>query len=209
MKTVAILTLPAFNEIDSFVALHILNRAEGVRAILAGPEDRAVSMNGVDVAVEGGMDDIAGADAVLIGSGRRSLEFAADPALLPALALDPARQSIASQCSGALFLAAKGLIGTMPVCTDNVTRPHLEAMGVEVTTASLAAEDNVATAGGCLSAPLVATWLLMRLADETAARSALDYVAPVGEREQWREALIGQVRAAMQPRQARAVAAAT
>ncbi len=44
---------------------------------------------------------------------------------------------------------------------------------------------NVATAGGCLSSQYLATWLIARLEGIDAAQSAMHYVAPVGEKEDY------------------------
>ena len=45
------------------------------------------------------------------------------------------------------------------------------------------AQGNVATAGGCLASPYLAAWIIARAEGEDAARSALHYVAPVGEKD--------------------------
>jgi transcriptional regulator GlxA family with amidase domain len=195
MTQIAILTLPAFNELDSFVALPILNRAEGVTAFLAGPEREAVSMNGVAVRIDGTMEQLAEADAVIVGSGLRTRDFAADAGFLASLRLDPARQLVASQCSGALILAKLGLLEGLPVCTDNMTRPWIEDLGLTVTGESLSVSGNVATAGGCLASQYLATWLLLRLAGEAETRRALAYVVPVGEKASYTETLIGRATA--------------
>lgn len=62
MLRVAVLTLPGFNELDSFVALHMLNRADGVTAFLAGPNPQVDSLNGVATGVAGTMADAADAE---------------------------------------------------------------------------------------------------------------------------------------------------
>jgi transcriptional regulator GlxA family with amidase domain len=97
--------------------------------------------------------------------------------------LDPSRQLVGSQCSGALILARLGLLAGRPASTDAGTRPSLEAAGVEVVQRPLVARGNVATAGGCLSSVYLATWTIAKLAGEDVARAALDYVAPRGEEE--------------------------
>ena len=48
---------------------------------------------------------------------------------------------------------------------------------------SFHADGNVASAGGCLASPLLAAWVICRLAGRAAAETALGYVAPVGERD--------------------------
>ena len=109
--------------------------------------------------------------------------------------LDPRRQLIGSQCSGALFLAKLGLVRTLPVCTDLKTRPLVEAAGIRVLDQTFFASRNVASAGGCLSSPYLATWVIWRLLGREAAATALGYVAPVGEQTQY----IASVLAAVAP----------
>jgi transcriptional regulator GlxA family with amidase domain len=180
---IAVLTLDGFNEIDSFVALHIFGRVAqaGWRVRLAAVEPRVTSMNGVTVSAQLRLDDLADMDAVLIGSGTKTREFAADPDFLAAVRVDPGRQLIGSQCSGALILQAIGLLEGVPACTDLKTKPTLVAAGVEVLDQAFHAVGNVATAGGCLASQYLAAWVATRLAGEAEARSALQYVAPVGE----------------------------
>jgi hypothetical protein len=56
---------------------------------------------------------------------------------------------------------------------------------VQVLNQPFYARGNVATAGGCLSSQYLAAWIIARTEGEDAARSALHYVAPVGEKEQY------------------------
>ncbi|HEX4430376.1 MAG TPA: AraC family transcriptional regulator, partial [Frankiaceae bacterium] len=137
------------------------------------------------------------ADGVIVGSGMRTREFAADPAFLAALRLDPSRQLIGSQCSGALLLAKLGLIEGVPVCTDLLTKPWVVEAGADVVDRPFFASGNVATAGGCLSSQYLAAWVIARLVDLGAARSALFYVAPVGEKDEYVDRALGHVRAFM------------
>jgi transcriptional regulator GlxA family with amidase domain len=67
-------------------------------------------MNGLTVTAQMTLEDLPDADAVLVGSGMRTREYAADPRFLSTLRLDPTRQLIGSQCSGALLLAKLGLL---------------------------------------------------------------------------------------------------
>ena len=71
---IAVLTLDGFNEIDSFVALHILGRVAepGWRVHLAGATPTITSMNGVTVRAQASLEELAQMDAVLVGSGVRS-----------------------------------------------------------------------------------------------------------------------------------------
>ena len=181
---IAILTFDGFNELDSFIAAGILNRmrAKGWEACIAAPTLEVTSMNGVRIQRQEPLEFAADADAVLIGSGIRTREVAADPALLSRIQLDPARQLIGAQCSGTLLLAKLGLIGNLPACTDLTTKPWVIEAGVEVLDAPFVAHGNVATAGGCLASQYLAAWTIARLASVRDAEEAIHYVAPVGEK---------------------------
>jgi transcriptional regulator GlxA family with amidase domain len=184
---IAILTFQGFNELDSFVALGVLNRVKkpGWRVTLCCPEPTVTSMNGVQVHAQSALAEASAADAVLVGSGMQTRDVVEDPRLMATLRLDPARQLIGAQCSGTLVLAKLGLLGSVPACTDLSSKPWVQAAGVEVLNQPFFAAGNVATAGGCFSAPYLAAWLIARLEGEEAAREALHYVAPVGEKEDY------------------------
>lgn len=194
---IAVLTFDGFNELDSFVAAAILNRmkAKDWTAHITSPAPQVTSMNGVTIQRQKPLEFASEADAVLIGSGIKTREIAADSELLARIALDPSRQLIGAQCSGTLLLAKLGLIGSLPACTDLTTKPWVIEAGVEVLDAPFVAHGNVATAGGCLASQYLATWLIARLATITDAREAIHYVAPVGEKETY----IAQALAAVRP----------
>lgn len=88
---------------------------------------------------------------MIIGSGAKTRETARDAALLGRLRLDPARQLIGAQCSGALLLSRLGLLGDRLACTDLTTKPWVVEAGVRVLDQPFYADDNVAIAGGCLA----------------------------------------------------------
>jgi putative intracellular protease/amidase len=87
---IAVLTFDGFNEIDSFVALHILGRvkAPGWSVQIAAPEPTVTSMNGVTVTAGGSLEEASIMDAVLIGSGMKTRQLASDPELLSRVQVD-------------------------------------------------------------------------------------------------------------------------
>lgn len=182
---IAILTFEGFNELDSFIALGILNRIRkpGWRVSIASPTARVRSMNGVVVEAQASLAEASAADAVIVGSGMQTREVVADAALMAQLQLDPARQLLGAQCSGTLVLARLGLLEGVPACTDLTSKPWVLEAGVEVLNQPFVARGNVATAGGCLASQYLAAWVIARLEGTDAARSALYYVAPVGEKD--------------------------
>ena len=55
------------------------------------------------------------------------------------------------------------------------------------------AKGNIATAGGCLASQYLAGWIITRLAGVEAAERALQYVAPVGEKEEYVSRAMGHI----------------
>ena len=184
---IAILTFQGFNELDSLVALGVLNRVKkpGWRVTLCCPQPEVTSMNGVTVRAQSLLEEAASADAVIVGSGLQTREVVANPELMARLVLDPTRQLIAAQCSGTLVLAKLGLLGKVPACTDLTTKPWVQEAGVEVLNQAFYAQGNLATAGGCLAAPYLAAWIIARTQGVDAAAAALHYVTPVGEKDDY------------------------
>ncbi|WP_455281535.1 DJ-1/PfpI family protein [Cupriavidus necator] len=182
---IAILTFEGFNELDSLIALNLLGRVRkpGWRVSIASPAAKVRSMNGVMLEAQASLKDACDADAVLVGSGLQTRDVVADAALMSQLRLDPTRQLLGAQCSGTLILAKLGLLDGVPACTDLTTKPWVEEAGVAVLNQPFVARQNVATAGGCLSSQYLAAWFIARLEGVEAARSAIHYVAPVGEKE--------------------------
>ncbi|MBW8702396.1 hypothetical protein MBT84_22600 [Streptomyces sp. MBT84] len=193
---VAVVTFDGFNELDSFIASALINRCrkDGLEAFITTPTPVVTSMNGVEVTGQRPMEFVTEAEVVLIGSGVKARDVVEDDRLIARLRLDPSRQLIGAQCSGALVLARLGLLEDMPACTDVKTRPFVEARGVTVLDTPFHAEGNIATAGGCLASQYLATWVMTRTLGEDAARGVLDYVAPVGENRETVERALGAVR---------------
>lgn len=147
-------------------------------------------MNGVEVRGQRPLEFVAEADVVLVGSGVRTRDVVADDRLIARLPLDPGRQLVGAQCSGALVLARLGLLDGMPACTDTVSRPFVEASGVTVLDAPFHAEGNIATAGGCMASQYLGAWVISRTLGDAAVRRVIDYTAPVGEKRETLERVL-------------------
>ena len=184
---IAILTFDGFNELDSLIALGILNRMKRPdwRVSIASPTASVCSMNGVVLQAQASLADAVEADAVIVGSGMQTREVVANAALMAQLQLDPTRQLVGAQCSGALILAKLGLLRGLPACTDLTTKPWVQEANIAVLDQPFFAKGNIATAGGCLASQYLASWVIARLEGMEAAQQALHYVAPVGEKEEY------------------------
>jgi transcriptional regulator GlxA family with amidase domain len=181
---VAIVTFEGFNEIDSFLAFSILNRVKQPlwNVQITSPTAQVTSMNGVTIQSQQPLAFANQADVVLFGSGIHTRRLSEDKSLLSTFALDPNRQLIGSQCSGALILAKLGLLNGQ-AATDLTTKPYLEATGTAVCDQPFWAEGNLATAGGCLSSQYLAGWVISKCWGDFIRDQAIAYVAPVGEKE--------------------------
>jgi transcriptional regulator GlxA family with amidase domain len=193
---VAVLTFDGFDEVDTFVAIGLLNRLrpEGLDAQLTSPSAQVTSMSGVTVLAQQPLEWVNEADAVWFGSGLYIRAIAENSALLDRLQLDPLRQTIGAQSAGTLLLARLGLLAEMPACTDAATKPFLVEAGVRVIDTPFHARGPVATAAGSLASVYLAAWFIARGAGLDTARRALLQAAPVGEKEAWAERTLGVVR---------------
>ena len=181
-KTVAVVTLPGFNEIDSFVATRMIDSVDGLAVELVGPGDTARSMAGVDVATPGELGQLDTYAAVIVGSGFQTFDHIENTAMMADFSLTRSDDRLlGSQCSGAAILHRLGLVDGVTVCTDMMTAPKLEAIGVSVAGEPFRANGTLATSGGCLSSAYLAFWMISQLATVERAVTALEYVAPVGE----------------------------
>jgi transcriptional regulator GlxA family with amidase domain len=197
---IGVLTFDGFNEIDSFVAAHILNRLrpQGWRAFITSPDAVIMSANEVVVHAERPLEFTAEADAVIIG-GLKTSEIAENRELLGRIRLDQTRQLIGSQCSGALLLAKLELLEGRPACADLRTKKCVVEAGVAVIDQPFYAEGNVATAGGCLASQYLATWIMLRAGSREHAETALQLVTPVGQQADYIARAIGVVEPYLPP----------
>jgi len=184
---ITILTFQGYNELDSLIALGVLNRIKKPdwRVSICCPEDEVTSMNGVTIRAQSRLEDVPSADVVLVGSGMQTRDIAQNANIMNRLELDPNRQLIAAQCSGALILAKLGLLDNIPACTDLSTKPWVIEAGIKVLNQPFYANGNIATAGGCLASTYLAAWIIARTEGIEAAKSAIHYIAPVGEKESY------------------------
>lgn len=182
---IAILTFDAFNELDSLIALGILNRIKKPewRVSIASPTSKVRSMNGLTIDRHIDLSEACKADAIIVGSGMKTREIVADEQIMQQLKLDPSKQLLAAQCSGTLVLSKLGLLDNIPACTDLTTTPWVKEAGINVLNQALYAKGNIATAGGCIASQYLAAWIIAKSQGLEAAKDAIHYVAPVGEKE--------------------------
>lgn len=180
---VAVVAFDDFTDLDLIILWDLLNRVHlpnwSVR--LVGDASTHKSMTGLTIPIHGGLAEANEADAVLFSSGKGSRAKIADCAYLAQFSLDPARQLVGSLCSGALLLAALGLLNGKSATTYPSARSLLEAYGVQVLERPIVINGNIATAGGCLAGQYLVRWVVERLVGKPVADAVIESCQPVGE----------------------------
>lgn len=180
---VVIVVFDEFTDVDVFFMWDLLKRvrAPGWSVRILGDRPQHTSSTGLPVPTHGPLSDANAADIVLFTSGPGTRSKCRDSEWLAHFQLDPSRQLVASMCSGALILAALGLLEGNPATTYPTAKELLEGFGVEVVERPFVAEGNVATAAGCLAVQYLVGWVIERAVGPEARADVLRSVQPVGE----------------------------
>lgn len=180
---IAIVTFDDFTDLDLFILWDILNRvdAPGWRVRLLGEAASHTSSTGVEVKMHGPLEEANVADAVLFCSGKGTRRKVLDEKFLGAFRLDESRQLVGAIDSGALLLAALGLLEGRRATTypSAELKGALQSMGAEVVWETFVREGNVATAAQCLAGQHLAGWVIETLAGAEQRDKALKSVAPL------------------------------
>lgn len=180
---ISIVAFDDFTDIDIWFMWDVLNRVERPdwKVEIIGERCCVTSSTGIRTQTHARLDAANSSDVVLFASGKGTREKMRDDVFLDAFNLDPERQLIGSMCSGALILAALGLLEGKKATTYPTSKTLLETMGVEVVEAPFVKQGNVATAAGCLAAQYLAGWVIEETLGADVAQAALKFVQPVGE----------------------------
>lgn len=189
MARIAIVAFDGFTDIDVFLHWDILNRvkwiapdkADSWTVHIVGDKDTHVSSAGLSLPMHARIDDLETYDGVIISSGMTTRRLIADNAYLERLALDPERQWIGSQCSGALLLAAKGYLNGMTASIYPTAKDALRDLGGEPVNSDFVTHGRIATAAGCLAGVKLSEWLLENLVDAETASACVASVSAIGD----------------------------
>ena len=180
---ITIVIFDEFTDIDLFLMWDLLNRVRlsDWEVRIVGDKSHHISTTGLTTATHGPLEEANDADVVLFVSGLGTRTKMRDELWLSRFNLNPKKQMIASVCSGALLLAALGLLAEKTATTYPTTKQELEGFGITVEEKPFIAHGNVATSGGCLAAQYVVGWVLERKADNAWKDLVLKSIQPVGE----------------------------
>lgn len=180
---ISIVIFDQFTDIDLYLMWDLFNRVRvpDWEIRIVGDKSHHTSTTGILSATHGSIEEANESDVVLFVSGQGTRTKMRDEVWLTRFDLNPERQMIASVCSGALLLAALGLLEGKTATTYPTTKQLLEEFGVTVEERPFIAHGNVATSGGCLAAQYVAGWVIEKKADKEWKELVLKSIQPVGE----------------------------
>jgi transcriptional regulator GlxA family with amidase domain len=169
---------PGFDELDAIGPYETLKMASGrggmdVQLVLAGPAADITASHGTVIRASASIED--GWDIVIVPGGgwaRREGAFVqAERGELPATLarLHAQGTTLASVCTGAMLLAAAGLLRNRPATTHPVALDDLRAAGAEIVDARVVDDGDIITCGGITSGIDLGLWLVERLASRAAA----------------------------------------
>lgn len=183
MKKIALIAFDEFTDIDLWLMWDLLKRVRNQdwEVRILGTETTHTSQTGIPVQMHGHVSEANSADVVLFISGPGTRKIIKDPGYPTHFKLDPSTQLIGSMCSGALVLAALGILNRGDTATTYPTaKVLLESYGVNVVEKSFVPMDNVATAAGCLAAQELVGWVIENLADRALRETVIGSIQPVG-----------------------------
>jgi transcriptional regulator GlxA family with amidase domain len=179
----SIVIFDQFTDIDLFLMWDLLNRVRlpGWEVSILGERSHHISATGIAVPTHGLIEEANHSDVVLFVSGQGTRTKMKDKAWLSRFRLNPGEQMIGSICSGALLLAALGLLDGKTATTYPTTKQTLESLGVTVEEKAFVEQGAIATAGGRLAAQYLVGWVIEKKASPEWKRLILKSIKPVGE----------------------------
>ena len=185
MKAV-IVAFDRFTDVDVFLPWQLMNlvrlRDKDFSVRIVGPSTTHRSVCGLELPMHADLEECNIADLVYFSSGPGTREFIKNDALLKRFRLDPNNQIICSMCSGALILAALGILKGISATTYPTAVEELRGFGIEVETAKhLVTHGNIGTAAGCLAAVDLMGWAIEKMYDPKVRQDVIASVLPVGQ----------------------------
>jgi transcriptional regulator GlxA family with amidase domain len=181
-----IVAFDRFTDVDVFLPWDLLNRVrfrdKDFSVRIVGPSTTHRSVCGLELPMHADLEECNFADLVYFSSGPGTREFIKNDALLKRFRLDPNNQIICSMCSGALILAALGILKGTSATTYPTAVEELRGFGIEVETAKhLVTHGNIGTAAGCLAAVDLMGWAIEKMYDPKVRQDVIASVLPVGQ----------------------------
>lgn len=185
MKTITIVAFDKFTDIDVFLPWDLFNRVKlrnkEWQVKIVGTKDKHVSVSGINLDMHGTIEDCNDADVVFFASGPGTRTLIKDADYLNRFTLNPEKHIICSMCSGALILAALGLLQGLSATTYPTAIKELQSFGIQVENKDLVVHGNIATAAGCLAAIDLVGLVIEKLLGTEVKDDVIASVQPVGK----------------------------
>lgn len=184
-----IILFPGFDELDAIAPFEVLQNAAvvgadfEVRLVAPAGASEIVAAHGLCVRAAAGLKDEPRPDLIVVPGGgwndhrsdgaRAEVNRGEIPAYLADL--HQSGVTFAAVCTGAMLLAAAGLLRGRPAITHHSAIDDLAAAGAEIVNQRVVDDGDVITAGGVTSGLDLALWVVERfagkdVADEVAGR---------------------------------------
>ena len=179
MPRIAILGFDDFTDLDLFLPFDLLSRVPGFDVQIVAEQETIRSHAGLEIRVHAHAQELATADGVFVASGPGTRALAAAEDLAVRLPLNPNVQRIAAVDSGALILAALGLLRGLEATTypDAGLHATLAEFGATPVERRLVVHERVATAARCLAGVDLVRWLAGHFAPVDMVEAALTSAA--------------------------------
>jgi transcriptional regulator GlxA family with amidase domain len=185
MPQCAILLFDGFDELDALAPYEVLRRAEEAGAsfsvsLVSHEGAREITaFYGARIHAEAALTLETRPDILIVPGGgwnhrgQHGVRVEVERGELPQLVarLHAAGTIVAGVCTGAMLLAAAGLITERPATTHSLAREELRALGAEVYDARVVDDGDVITSAGVTSGLDLALWLVERFASPALAHA--------------------------------------
>jgi putative intracellular protease/amidase len=176
---IAYLAFPDITPLDLVGPYEVLSRLPGEEHVIVGKERGPVASNpaGLALVVEATLDEIDTADIILIPGGIGTRPLIEDEETLDWIRrLDKVTTWTTSVCTGALLLAAAGLLNDRPATTHWAAYDKLAELGARPTEQRVVVDDKYITAAGVSSGIDMALELVRLLEDDELAKAIQLYI---------------------------------
>jgi transcriptional regulator GlxA family with amidase domain len=184
---IGIVVFNNFTDLDFYLPWDLLNRVrllklkDDWKVEILSDLPEVISATGLKLQTTKPLSFANECNGVFFCSGYETRKLIANEKFLQNFKLDESRQVIAAIDSGALILAALGLLQKKKATTYPTAFDLLAELGAQVEKDQpFISEGNVATAARCLSGDRLALWIIERLAGSEISKQVFDAVKPLG-----------------------------
>ncbi|MBC7458565.1 MAG: DJ-1/PfpI family protein [Bdellovibrionaceae bacterium] len=184
---IGIVVFNEFTDLDFYLPWDLLNRvrllnlSNNWKVEILGDDAQYTSAAGLTLMATKPYSFATECDAVYFCSGSKTKELIKNKKFLDNFKLVD-KQIIAAIDSGALILAAIGLLNGKKATTYPTTFELLKGFGVNVQELPFVIDGNIATGARCLSGDKLALWIIQKLAGADISEKVFDSVKPLNQR---------------------------